>query len=450
MRPMFQTYQEALEWITKLMPLHGIKPGLERTEALLERLGYPHRRLKFIHVAGTNGKGSTCAFLASVLRGAGYDVGVFTSPFLEKYTNRIQMNDEDIPEASVLAIANRIKPISDEIEPLHGALSMFEISTAIAIVYFATEAYPDFVVWETGMGGRLDSTNVVAPIVSVITNVGLDHTDVLGETIPQIAREKAGIIKPGVPVVSTATQPEAAAVIRETAVARKASLYELGANFRYDTREVQEGRQTFDFEGPFRKLENVAIGMDGLHQQTNAALALMTIEVLRQYYALVVDDEELYAGFERARWKGRLEMVSRAPRILLDGANNPDGAKTLADTLKQVYSYRRLVFVLGMLRNKNHPEYLRHILPIVDTLIVTEPDFFKAMPAGELASAAEAWREANGASLSIAAEPDWREALERARRSAGPDDLIVVSGSLYFLSDARARVLNLADSEKGW
>jgi len=447
---MFESYNQALEWITKLMPLHGIKPGLERMEALLERLGHPHRRLKFVHVAGTNGKGSTCAFLASALQSAGYEVGTFTSPYLEKYTNRIQVNGEDIPEASVLAIANRIKPLADEVEPLHGALSMFELSTAIALVYFATEVYPDIVVWETGMGGRLDSTNVVFPLVSVITNVGLDHTDVLGETIPEIAREKAGIVKPGVPVVSTATNAEAAAVIRETAAARKSTLYEIGREFRYETRDVQEGRQSFDFEGPFRRLPNVAISMDGLHQQANAALALMTLEVLRQYFAVIIDDEDLYAAFERTSWKGRLEMVSREPRILLDGAHNPDGAKTLADTLRTVYSYRRIVFVLGMLRNKNHPEYLRHILPIVDTLIVTEPDFFKKMPAAELAAAAEAWRDDAGASLSVTAEPDWKAALDRAVREAGPEDLIVVSGSLYFLSDARSQVLKLPNSEKGW
>ncbi len=447
---MFESYGQALEWITRLMPLHGIKPGLERMEALLERLGHPHRRLKFIHVAGTNGKGSTCAFLASALQSAGYEVGTFTSPYLEKYTNRIQVNGTDIPEASVLRIANEIKPLADEIEPLYGALSMFELSTAIAIQYFAREAYPDLVVWETGMGGRLDSTNVVAPLVSVVTNVGLDHTDVLGDTIPDIAREKAGIIKPGVPVVSTATDEAAAAIIRETAAARKSTLYEVGRQFRYETKEVQEGRQSFDFEGPFRKLPNVAITMDGLHQQANAALALMTLEVLRQYYAVLVDDEDLYAAFERTAWKGRLEMVSREPRILLDGAHNPDGAKSLADTLRSVYTYRRIVFVLGMLRNKNHPEYLRHILPIVDTLIVTEPDFFKKMPAPELAAAAEAWRDDAGASLSVTAEPDWKAALDRAVREAGPEDLIVVSGSLYFLSDARSRVLKLPNSEKGW
>ncbi|MCI3923610.1 bifunctional folylpolyglutamate synthase/dihydrofolate synthase [Paenibacillus sp. TRM 82003] len=447
---MFATYKEALDWITKLMPQYGIKPGLERIEAALDRLGNPHRRLKFVHVAGTNGKGSTCAFLASAIQAAGYDVGLFTSPFLEKYTNRIQYNGEDIPEDVLLELTNRVRGIADDVEAAHGALTMFEISTILAILYFATVTYPDYVVWETGMGGRLDCTNVVSPVISVITNVGLDHTEILGETIEQIAREKAGIIKPGVPVVTSAADETALAVIRETARAKKSALYEQGAHYRYETREVQQGRQTFDFSGPFRSLSNVAISMDGLHQQSNAALALMTLEVLRQYQALIIDDELLYDALLRAAWKGRLEMVSEAPRILLDGAHNPDGASTLAATLKTVYKYERIVFVLGMLRNKNHTEYLRHILPIVNTLIVTEPDFFKKMPASELAEAAAEWKRAHNGDLRVETEPDWKSALEAAARAAGPDDLIVVSGSLYFLSDARSWIKNSSDSEKGW
>jgi len=449
-RSMFQTYQEALGWITKLMPERGIKPGLRRMEALLEKLGNPHRRLKFIHVAGTNGKGSTCAYLAEAIRGAGFDVGMFTSPFLEKYTNRIQYNGEDIPEETVLKLANMIRPVADELEAEYGALSMFEISTAIAILYYAKVTFPHYVVWETGLGGRLDSTNVVTPIISVITNVGMDHMDILGETYEAIAREKAGIIKNGVPVVSGVLQPEAAEVIRRTAAERKSTLYELGRQFRYHTREVQEGMQSFDFEGLFRNLPNVKITMNGTHQQTNAALALMTIEVLRQYYALVIDDEELYAAFERTQWKGRLEMVSQHPRILLDGAHNADGAQTLANTLQTVYTFRKLVIVLGMLPNKNHPEYLRHILPIVDTVIATEPDFFKKLPADQLAGLIRAWSEANERHLELAVEPDWKQAVERARQSAGADDLIVVTGSLYLLSDVRSWILNQTDSEKGW
>jgi len=446
---MFTTYQEAYGWIAGRMQF-GVRPGLDRMRALLERLGHPERRLKFIHVAGTNGKGSTCAFLATVIQEAGYEVGLFTSPVMGKYTDRIQVNGRGIPEETVVELANRIREAGEAIEAEHGPVTNFEVSTALALLYFATVSYPDFVVWETGMGGRLDCTNVVAPLVSVITNVGLDHTDVLGETIAQIAREKAGIIKPGVPVVTTATDPEAAEAIRETAASRKSSLYELGRQFRFETREVQDGRQTFDFEGPFRALPGVAIGMDGVHQQTNAALALMTVEVLRQYYALIVDDDVLYASFERARWPGRLETVATSPRIVLDGAHNAEGAAALARALRDIYAYRRLVFVVGMIRNKNHTEYLRHILPIVNTLIVTEPDFLRKLPASELADAAERSAEASGHALEVLVEPDWKRALELARRTAGTDDLIAVSGSLYLLSDARSWLLNQTDSEKGW
>jgi dihydrofolate synthase / folylpolyglutamate synthase len=447
---MFNTYEEAVGWITKLMAQQGMKPGLTRMEALMERLGNPHRRLKFIHVAGTNGKGSTCAFLAALCRQAGYDVGLFTSPFLEKYTNRIQYNGEDIPEGTLVELANKLKPLADEMEAEFGALTMFEISTALAILYFAEVCYPDYVVWETGLGGRLDSTNVVVPLVSVITNVGLDHTDILGDTISDIAREKAGIIKAGVPVVTAVSDPEALRIVRETAVSKKCALYALGEQFRYESREVKEGAQTFDFHAPLRSIPDVTIGMDGAHQQTNAAVALMTIEVLRGYYALIIEDDDLREAMRRTTWKGRLEKVSDSPRILLDGAHNADGAKALAEALKTVYTYRRLHFVLGMLRNKNHREYLRHILPIVDTLIVTEPEFFKKASATALADAADEWKRETNSLLEVIVEPDWKEALERAKSVAAPDDLIVVSGSLYFLSDARSWILNHTDSEKGW
>lgn len=447
---MFQTYQEAHDWITKVTAKRGIKPGLKRMEALMERLDHPQRRLKFIHVAGTNGKGSTCAYLAAAIRGAGFDVGLFTSPYLGKYTNRIQYNGESIPEESVVRFANQIRSAAEEIEAEYGELSMFEISTAIALLYFAREAFPHYVVWETGMGGRLDSTNVVFPVVSVITNVAMDHTDVLGDTIVDIAREKAGIIKNGVPVISGVLDEEAAEVIRQTAEKRKSTLYQLGKQFRYEAREVQEGRQVIDFTGPFRELPEITITMNGTHQQMNAALALMTIEVLRQYYALVIEDEDLYQAFEQAKWIGRLEMISDKPRLLVDGAHNPDSARALSEALQTLYRRKKLIIVLAMMSNKNHREYLRHILPIVDTIIVTELDFFKKTPADQLADEVRAWQAENGGMLELAVEPDWKQAVKRAISAAGEDDLIVVTGSLYFVSDVRSLILNQTDSEKGW
>lgn len=192
----FTSYEEAAGWITGLVPF-GIKPGLRRIQTIMEKLDHPHRRLKFIHVAGTNGKGSTCAYLASVLRQCGYDVGTFNSPYITRYTDRIQLNGQDIPDDIVIEIVNQLKPIADELADSElGGPTMFEITTALAIVYFAHYAYPDFVVWETGLGGKEDCTNVVTPIVSIITNVGHDHMDILGDTLEQVAVQKAGIIKP--------------------------------------------------------------------------------------------------------------------------------------------------------------------------------------------------------------------------------------------------------------
>lgn len=446
----FERYDEAIDWITGLIPF-GIRPGLARMERLLELLGHPHRRLKFIHVAGTNGKGSTCAYLTRVLLTAGYDVGTFTSPYIGKYTNRIQYNGHDIEEETLLALVNEIKPLVDEIAATElGPLTMFEVSTAIAIQYFAKVTYPTFVVWETGLGGRLDVTNVVAPIVSVITNVGHDHMDILGHSLTEIAAEKAGIIKSGIPVVSAIEQPEAVEVLRQTALSKKATLYLLGEQFQLQAAASQENEQRMDFSGPFRKIRDVTITMNGAHQLKNAAVALMTLEVLRQYYAVILDDEDLLKGMMETQWAGRLEMVSRSPRILLDGAHNPEGAESLASALRDTYRFDRLHLMIGMLANKNHNEVLRHILPLVDTLIITEPDFRKKMNASDLLQCAETLLQESGEAVELIVEPDWKDALNRLTSITQSGDLAVVTGTLYLISDVRSWILFRSDSEKGW
>ncbi|MDF2813876.1 MAG: bifunctional folylpolyglutamate synthase/dihydrofolate synthase, partial [Paenibacillus sp.] len=372
----FQTVDEAISWITQRMPQFGIQVGLKRMERLMELLGHPHRRLKFIHVAGTNGKGSTCAYLTRVLIHSGYDVGTFTSPFIERYSNRIQLNGQDIDDESLLKLANMVKPYTDQIAASElGAPTMFEVSTAIAILYFARIAYPDFVVWETGLGGRLDSTNIVNPIISVITNVGHDHMDILGSSLAEITSEKAGIIKAGVPVVSTVEQPEAIQIIAEIAASKRSSLYLMGQKFSYEVVSSELDSQRLSFTGPFREIPSVEISLNGPHQFKNAAVALMTLEVLRQYYAVIVDDDVLYEGMRTTAWAGRMEMIQSDPRILLDGAHNPEGAEALAEALKGMYTYKQLHLMMGMMPTKSHSEYLRHILPLVDSLIITEPDF---------------------------------------------------------------------------
>ena len=447
---MFTNYQEAVEWINSLVKL-GIKPGLQRMERLMEAFDYPHRRLKFIHVAGTNGKGSVCAMLDSVLRQCGYDVGVFTSPYMGKFTNRIQFNGQEISEEDVLNLCNQIKPAVDEIalSPL-GSPTMFEVVTTLAILYFANVTYPYYVVWETGLGGRLDSTNIVVPVVSVITNIGEDHTEILGERLADIAREKAGIIKSGVPVVSAASQPEAIEILERTAKEKKATLYLLNRQYKYEPVSAEADKQRMNFYGPFRSITEVPVSLSGAHQLENAAVTLMTLEVLRQFYAAILEDEDLLKGMESAKWPGRLELISAEPRILLDGAHNPPGARVLAAALKDLYRYEKLHFMVGMLETKNHYSYLKHILPLVNTLIVTEPDFRKKADAARLGEIASQLAQESGHTLDIIVEPDWKTALERLIGLTQPDDLAVVSGTLYLVSDVRSRLLDHSLFEKGW
>lgn len=444
------SYGEAVEWINGLIPF-GIRPGLERIQLLMERLGNPHRRLKFIHVAGTNGKGSTCAFLSKVLLECGYHTGTFTSPYITKFTNRFQYDGMDIPEETLLALSNRLLPLVQEIaEGELGSPTMFEVSTALAILYFAEVCCPDVVVWETGLGGRMDVTNIVTPIVSVITNIGYDHTDVLGDTIELIAREKAGIIKPGVPVVSCVDQPEAISVIKQQAEKCQSSLYLLGEHFQLERMSVHQAEQKIRFQGPFREME-LGITMAGEHQCRNAAGAMMTLEVLRQYLAFVLEDDSVERGFRLTSWAGRLEMVSSEPRIVLDGAHNPEGAASLAKALVDSYSYEKLNLMMGMLSNKHHRGYLQHILPIVDTLILTEPDFRRKLDADSLLSLVEELKALYAKpGLEIIVERDWKEALALLKSRTEPEDLGVVTGTLYMISDVRATLLHQTDSEKGW
>lgn len=447
----FRSAEEAIDWITGLMSVTGIRPGLERMRLLMERFGHPERRLKFVHVAGTNGKGSVCAYLTSVLRQCGYDVGTFTSPYLTSYSNRLQYNGEDIPDDTLLELTNRLKPVCDELALTEwGPPTMFEVTTALALLYYGTVAYPDYVVWETGLGGRLDVTNIVTPVVCVITNIGHDHMDLLGPTLEDVAREKAGIIKPGVPVVTTELRPETLAILQDKAERSRATLYRLGQQFQYTSLSMAEDEQTFTFTGPFRELSGLAITLNGAHQQTNAVAAIMALEVLRQYYALIMEDDDLAAGLRNTVWPGRLEMVSRNPRILLDGAHNPEGMEMLAAALRDIYRFERLHVLLAMMPNKNHEHSLRHILPMVDTLVITEPDFHKKTKAEQLAAVAQRLQSAGDGPREIIVEPDWHRALSILNDMADDSTLSVVTGTLYLIADVRAWLRYGTKSEKGW
>lgn len=447
----FASYTEAVNWITGLVAEKGMRPGLKRMEWLMEKLGHPERRLKFIHVAGTNGKGSTCAYITKVLNRNGYDVGTFTSPYITKFTDRLRYNEQDIEEGQLLELANQIKPLAEELASTElGHPTMFEVTTTIAILYFARVTYPDYVVWEVGMGGRLDSTNVVLPVLSVITNIGHDHREFLGDSLQQIASEKAGIIKPGVPVVTAVEQPEAMAVIEQACKEKNGSLYRLGKEFRYEQISSELDGHTFNFESPFRRMRDITISLNGYHQYKNAATALMAVEVLRQYQALIIEEEDLYSAMKETFWPGRLELASRNPELLLDGAHNPEGAESLAMSLRSLYKYDKLHLMLGMLSTKEHSAYLKHILPLVDTLIVTEPDFHKKMGAFELGELAKQIVQEENLRVEVRIESDWKQALDGLQSLTKPGELALVTGTLYLISDVRANINNLSESEKGW
>ncbi|WEK55350.1 MAG: bifunctional folylpolyglutamate synthase/dihydrofolate synthase [Candidatus Cohnella colombiensis] len=451
----FRLAEEAMAWITGLTPF-GIRPGLDRITLMMERFNNPQRRLKFIHVAGTNGKGSVCAYLTQILRQSRYDVGTFTSPYLTSYSNRLQYNGQDIADADLITLTNRLKPVADELSKSEwGSPTMFEVTTALALLYYGTISFPDYVVWETGLGGRLDVTNIVTPVVSVITNVGHDHMDVLGSTLEEIAREKAGIIKPGVPVITAVNQPDIVEIMKQTAAGNRSTAYIMGEQFSVDVESAVENNQQFKFTGPFRSLNSLAITLNGAHQVVNAAVAVMTIEVLRQYYALIVEDSDLIEALQSTSWPGRLELVSTAPRILIDGAHNPEGVEALATTLRNIYKYDQLNVVMAMMPNKNHEQSLRHILPMVDTLIITEPDFHKKMNATELAAVANGLQAEFGRPRSVVVEPDWRRALSLLQDLSTPtsqytNPLGVVTGTLYLIADVRSWILHETKSEKGW
>ncbi|MCL6457804.1 MAG: bifunctional folylpolyglutamate synthase/dihydrofolate synthase [Gorillibacterium sp.] len=447
----FETYTEAVEWINARVPVHGIRHGLERMERLMEVLDHPERRLRFIHIAGTNGKGSTCAFLTEALIRGGYNVGTFTSPYIEKFTNRLQYNGQDIPEAELLRLTNKLKPIITEIEQTAlGAPTMFEIVTTIAILYYAQVVFPDFVVWEAGLGGKRDCTNIVTPIISVITNIGHDHMDIIGESIAEIAKEKAGIIKLGIPVVSGVEQPEAILEIEAACQANKSSLYLLGKDYHFTQISTEPTHQVFNFQSPLGTHKELQVGLIGQHQLKNASAALMTLEVLRQCGAVILDEAALTAAFAATKWPGRLELLQEAPRLLIDGAHNPEGAEALARAIQETYTYAKLHMMIGMISTKDHKGYLRHILPLVDTIIITEPNYHKKLSAADLLKQTEDLLSGLEHRPIVMVEPDWKKALDLLLDRTTEEDLAVVSGTLYMISDVRSWVINQSESEKGW
>lgn len=440
----FVEYRQALDWIHGLLRF-GQKPGLERMNWVLEELDHPERRIPFIHVAGTNGKGSTCAFLTQMLSEAGYSVGTFTSPYLVDFRERIRYNGQMIPEADLLALVNEVKPLVErcEKETEYGSLTEFEVVTLIAILYFAKVVRPAVVVWETGLGGRLDSTNVVLPLVSVITNIGMDHTQVLGDKLEDIAREKAGIIKPGVPVVTGERRPELLAVFQDKAAQTRSTVYHLGKHFHAEQLEERLGEQQMEYTSIHRRRPSrYRLTMNGKHQTENAAVALMTIDVLRNFYSYLLEEEEISRGLQQTRWPGRLEVVSPRPLVILDGAHNQEGMEVLAASLERLLpAESRLHVLFSGLGDKPLAQMAEKLLPLrkhIQSLNLATFDFPRAADATTLH---EAFCEGGWEEKELHPVSDWRAFLLawlKKSQTAKADDWLVVCGSLYFIAQVRA------------
>jgi dihydrofolate synthase/folylpolyglutamate synthase len=415
------TFEEALAYITGLGRF-GIKLGLERMHAILAELGHPEAGARGVHVAGTNGKGSTTAFLEAILRARGLHVGMMPSPHLRSYTERVRWDGQPVSEADFAAAVTEIRPRLERIRQQLGEPTEFEILTALALDWLAPRS--DRLVIEVGMGGRLDSTNVLDLGVAVITNVTLDHRQYLGGTIPEIASEKAGIIKPG-SVVVTGTEGEALAVV-ERAASRvgAAALWRLGKEIRLETRCLGWQGSEIDVEGPGFSYSGLRIEMLGTFQGTNAALAVAAAHALGD-----ASPEAVRLGLEAARWPGRLELTGPDERVLLDGAHNEDGLRKLGESLRYLLGETRPVVVFGAMADKDVSfmlSELRGFEPRCVVFTAAASAGTRAAPPAQLAarwgSAAEVWTDA-------------REALERAQQIAGPSGWVVVCGSIYLVGE---------------
>jgi dihydrofolate synthase / folylpolyglutamate synthase len=411
---------QALAWVFDLQKF-GIKFGLSSTLDLLARLDLPYQEGRYLHIAGTNGKGSVAAMLSAVLTRAGYPVGLFTSPHLVSMTERFRLRDREIEAAGLLHLINRVREAVDETEPP----TFFEFVTAMAFLYFREEK-ADPIILETGMGGRLDATNIVTPLVAVITNISREHEDHLGRGLAAIAGEKAGVIKAGVPLVTYARQPSVLDLFQRRGGELGAALYQGGADFRVRGR----GRGRFSYHGLGHDWQDLALSLTGRHQYHNAAVALAVLELLQER-GLAVSEADIRAGLQQTRWPGRLEQVAQDRRILLDGAHNPAAALVLAQALKTTTDNGRLIFVMGIMADKEVDTILARLLPLGQTVIFTRPHYFRSATTADLARRAQAY------DLEVLQVPRVAEAIKRAQALAGPQDRIVVTGSLFTVGEAK-------------
>lgn len=411
------TYRQAVDFYHSRLRF-GMQPGLSRIKRLLHALGDPQGKLRFVHVAGTNGKGTTANMLSRILVEAGYKTGLFTSPYVFSFCERMQIDHQNIGEAELARITARVKTAVEEAEKAGEGPTEFETITAAALLYFY-EAHCDIVVLEVGLGGRLDSTNIIpCPLVSVITSIALDHTAVLGDTLGQIAAEKAGILKEGGHCVTTANQPPEAMQVLRTTAEEWHNTFTAADPKCAETLSERLGETIFRYGG-----ETYMIPLCGVHQVENAVTVIEAAKLLRG-----VTMEHVRTGLAKSVMHGRMERVARCPDVLLDGGHNPECGQALAGVLRR-FAPKDLTAVIGMMEDKDTAHYLAQILPFCRRVIFTKPDNPRAASPESLAETAQSF------SGEVRCVPDPQKAYEQALSVTPENGMVLVCGSFYLLSD---------------
>jgi dihydrofolate synthase/folylpolyglutamate synthase len=426
-------YQEALEYILRFadyerLPRSGVVWDLSRVERLLERLGNPQLAAKTVHVAGTKGKGSTAAMITSILKQAGYRVGLYTSPHLLSYTERIRLDGEPITEDEWVRLTEVVKPEVEAVnaEGAYGELTTFEIYTAMAFICFR-DARSDYQVVEVGLGGRLDATNVVKPLVCVITSISYDHTEVLGNTLSEITGEKAGIIKPGAVVVSSPQKAEAIRVIEKVCQERGARLVKAGEDVNWEIKEFGIDSQKFHFKGLNGEYD-LQIPLAGEHQAENAAVAVTAAELLANLGAKIMP-EDIIRGLAELRWYGRLQVLQRKPWLVVDVAHNTDSMEKLLVALKKHFNYNKLTFILGFSSDKDIKGMIARAAVMTDSIILTRTRSPRSVKPETLLEEFHKHGVAPEITSSVS------QALKMALEVAGKGDLICAAGSIFVIAE---------------
>ncbi|AOY76209.1 bifunctional folylpolyglutamate synthase/dihydrofolate synthase [Clostridium formicaceticum] len=428
-------YQEAIEYIHGTYKF-GSKLGLENIKYLLNLLGNPQKELKVIHVAGTNGKGSTSSFINGVLKTSGYKVGLYTSPYIEEFTERMQINGEKIDKQRLAEVTTIVKAkIEQMLSEGKNHPTEFEVGTAIALVYFAEEKV-DFTILEVGMGGRLDATNIIEnPLLSIITPIDYDHMEHLGDTLEKIAFEKAGIIKENNFVVSYPQREEAKEVVKKVSREKNSQLFVVN----YDHLKVHRStieEQQFSVEVLGKKYEDVIITLAGPHQVYNCCTALTAIEVLKNHRNILISDEAIYQGLKTTKWIGRLEVLAKNPLTIIDGAHNLQGATALKHSVETLLQGKKVTLVVAMLGDKDVQGVLSNLIPLMDKIVVTKPNNPRAMAADDLAKELVCYGKDMYICNTI------KEAVKKAYEVTEASDVILFAGSLYMIGEARTILTN--------